>query len=572
VLRQNYIAEMSAILALVAINLAVFMPALSGDFIWDDKYFVADNQLILGPNFFKQVLLTPYGGPAGFDENSLILGRAINFYRPLTSLSYWIDHKIWGLNPAGFHLSNILIHSIAAIILYLILKLWGWDYLWAFMTSLLFLVFPPHFENVAWISGRTDLVCFSFGALSIFFASLFLKKMSFFWLITSSIFFLCSLLSKETAILLPIIFFVFFWLKEKSILKSFYKGLIFLPAFLIWFLLRQYTLGTENLKFTERNFADFVATLGFYVSRTIYPFNMSVTVDSQRVFDNKLYLIVGSGFILALFVLSVVYYSKRTGMALCIWIISYLVLLLPSIIIIFLPSTVSYIGWRFLYWPSAAALIGLMYFAKKLIRNKFAVLILVIILACFYTIELYPRAALFGKNEKDFWLAIKDIENEDILARFNIGFQYLSIDEEKALGIFENIINDRHHHMHDACEMRIYEELAEFYTFKKDFEKAKRYFDFLFRKRPVQSLHTYFNYSYFLAFQGQKEKGEKYINEMLRLFPENHLVLVHTANFYLLLKDYSKAMEYFIKDYKLFPNEKTKMFLAQIEAEIKGKN
>jgi len=565
--------EIIIVLSLLTINFAVFMPTLNGDFIWDDKYFISDNQLILGPNFLKHFLLSPYGGPSGFDENSLLLGRAINFYRPLTALSYWLDYKLWDLNPAGFHLTNIIIHSVSAVILYFIFRLLGWNSLLAFLPSLLFSLFPPHFENVSWISGRTDLISFFFASLSALFALFYLKKQKFFAILISSFFYLLSLLGKEVAVMLPFIFVAFICLHEKNIWKAGYKGLVYLPAFFIWFLLRRHALGPVNLETTGKTIGDFMSTLGFYVSRTIFPFNMSITVDSQYVFDNKFYFFTGGFFLLALLLASIqVYFNKKNWFPLLLWLSSYFLLILPSVIIIFFPSTVSFVAWRFLYYPSAVAIGGGLYFLRKLLKKDLIVSVLVVILACFYAGEIYPRAALFGNDEKGFWLGIKNSEREDILARYNIGFQYLSLDEKKALEIFQRILNDRHHHMHEACEIRIYEELAKYYTFKKEFDKARTYFDLLFQKRPIQSQHTYFNYAYFLALQGEREKGEKYIKEMLRLFPQNHLVLIHTVNFYLLLNDYKSAFEYIKKDYELFPNPKTKRFLSEIEKLVENKN
>ncbi|MCX7973933.1 MAG: hypothetical protein N3B16_05465, partial [Candidatus Aminicenantes bacterium] len=97
----------------------------------------------------------------------------------------------------------------------------------------------------------------------------------------------------------------------------------------------------------------------------------------------------------------------------------------------------------------------------------------------------------------------------------------------------------------------------------------EKYFELIFQRRPVHSLYTYFNYAYFLAKQGQREKGEKYVKEIIQLFPQNHLVLIHAANFYILIKEYDKALEYAKKNYDLFPNRKNKNFFLKIEEIIK---
>ncbi|MCX7973376.1 MAG: hypothetical protein N3B16_02595, partial [Candidatus Aminicenantes bacterium] len=358
--KDQLLHEVIIVLTLLLVGVTVFLPSLKGDFIWDDNYFIADNQLILDPRFLNKVLFVPFGGPDGFDENSLLLGRAVKFYRPLTSFSYWLDYKIWNLNPAGFHLTNIMINYLSSIILYYTLRRWQMSSLWAFFSSLLFTIFPSHFENVAWISGRTDLLCFLFGSLVFFFISLYFKKNKYFFLLISSFLYLLSLLGKETSLMIPLIFFIAYWWIKKDIFKAFSRSLVFLPSLLIWFFLRNIALGSVDLELKKRTVADFLATLGFYTSRTIFPFKLSLSVESQRVFENKFYLIIGAIFMVMLFYSIVkVYYGWKNWTLISLFLNAYFWLLIPSILIIFLSSTVSFIAWRFLYFPSAVAILGI---------------------------------------------------------------------------------------------------------------------------------------------------------------------------------------------------------------------
>ncbi len=78
------------VLILLTVNLAVFLPSMRGDFLWDDKYFISENPNIQSPNFLETFLVSPFGGFSGLDENSARMDRIMQFYRPLTSLSYWL--------------------------------------------------------------------------------------------------------------------------------------------------------------------------------------------------------------------------------------------------------------------------------------------------------------------------------------------------------------------------------------------------------------------------------------------------------------------------------------------------
>ena len=98
---------------------------------------------------------------------------------------------------------------------------------------------------------------------------------------------------------------------------------------------------------------------------------------------------------------------------------------------------------------------------------------------------------------------------------------------------------------------------------------AEKYFNKLIKLRRDQSQNFYFLYAYFLAFKGEISDGEKIVTEMLRLFPENHLVLIHSAKFYITIKDNEKASELLTKDYNLFPTRETYKLLQELKKKRK---
>lgn len=121
-------------------------------FIWDDEQFIFKNQYVL--EFDLPNLLT----------QSITHGAGIvsNYYRPLTSVSFAIDHAIWGLRPFGFHLTNTWLHIASGLLLFWLLKklfsLWqvktgAWP---PFILSLLFLIHPLQTEAVTYINSRGD--------------------------------------------------------------------------------------------------------------------------------------------------------------------------------------------------------------------------------------------------------------------------------------------------------------------------------------------------------------------------------------------------------------------------------
>lgn len=554
------------ILILLTVNLAVFLPSMRGDFLWDDKYFISENPNIQSPNFLKTFLVSPFGGFSGLDENSARMDRIMQFYRPLTSLSYWLDFKVWGLNPAAFHLTNILLHIANSVLLFLILLSLEISMVPAFSSALLFSVFPLHFENVAWISGRTDLLSFLFAALSVWFLIKFLDRRGGPYLGLSSLFFLLSLLSKENAILLPVIYGLVFLKKGFGARKAFFPILPYGAALAAWFVLRRIASGPGGLEYSGRTLFDFFAAVGFDTARMVFPFRLSVTINPVPVFNNTFYQIAGA-LLLALFLVSLFQsVTKKTkGAPAFLAFSSYFLFFLPSVAAIFSASTISLLAWRFLYLSSAVFVTSLAVVLFKALKPKAAPFFFLVPVLLLYGSEVYPKNELYGSEEMTFWQSLKNIEREDVLARFNIGIKGLPQDEKRSLAILNRMLEDREQPLYPMLRVRIYEELAAYYTGVKRFDRAEYYFNEIFKIQSSHSLVFYFNYAYFLALTGKAPEGQKIIHEILKSFPQNHFVLTRAAKFFLIIKDYAKAAEFYSKDYSLFRNKQSLVLLQELQ-------
>lgn len=558
------------VLVLITVNLGLFLPAMRGDFLWDDKYFISENPNIQSPRFLDTFMVSPFGGFSGPDENSVRMDRIMQFYRPLTSLSYWLDFKAWGLNPAAFHLTNILLHTANCVLLLLILLSLGASAGTAVMSALAFSAFPLHFENVSWISGRTDLLSFLFAALSVWVMIAFLGKKKTFYLGLSSGFYLLALLSKETAVFLPVIYFFLFIKNRFSARKIALSLLPFAAAAAVWFCLRTIASGSVGLVYSGRSAFDFFAAVGFYTEKMIFPFLLSLTVNPVPVFRNGLYIAFGAvltaGFLLFLFL---VLKKREKADPFFLIFLAYFLLLLPSAAAIFSAGTISLLAWRFLYFPSAVFTAGLVLIVFTALKPRAVSTAVVAGLVVFYGSQVYPKNQLYGNEEKAFWLGIKDIDREDVLARFNIGIKGLAQDENKSLAVLNQLLEDRSQPIYPLLRVRIFEELAAYYTSVRRFDRAENYFNELLRSQSSHSLVFYFNYSYFLALTGKIPEGEKIIQEILKSFPQNHHVLTKTARFYLLIKDYPRAAEFYSKDYRLYRYRQSLLLFRQLQPLLK---
>ncbi|HZJ14466.1 MAG TPA: tetratricopeptide repeat protein [Chthoniobacteraceae bacterium] len=144
--------------AFVLGGLAIYAPALHGELIWDDEYLVGQNPFYKSPIFILEAF-----------RHYLFFDSFSTYYRPVQNLSYILDYWLWHGNPFGYHLTNIIIHSLSGFLLYLVLRrlirhllvLCGVVNLArteasALLVAVLWTVHPIHNAAVAYISGRAD--------------------------------------------------------------------------------------------------------------------------------------------------------------------------------------------------------------------------------------------------------------------------------------------------------------------------------------------------------------------------------------------------------------------------------
>lgn len=181
---------------------AAFLPCLWNDFVnWDDKKYLLETYRYrgLGWENIRWMLTTTIGGP----------------YQPLTWLSFAADHALWGLSAFGFHLTNVLLHAVNAVLFYalclVLLRLGMPDgrgrdaVLAAGFSALLFAVHPLRVESVAWAIERKDVLsgAFYLSALLFYLKARRSTERYRAWLGASVSVYALSLLSKGVGITLP---------------------------------------------------------------------------------------------------------------------------------------------------------------------------------------------------------------------------------------------------------------------------------------------------------------------------------------------------------------------------------
>ena len=206
-----------------------YFSSLFGPFIWDDKYHIISNPGIKGGwdsviNAFNPEKWTLTA------ENE----TSKSFFRPIHTLHFILDYRLWGLDPFGYHLSNTLLHLFNTFFLYVIsLKILENKRV-SIIGAALFAVHPVHTESITFISARLDLLCGFFLLASFyFFINYSTSKTSsdapsndrsilpreYIFYILSLLSFILSLLSKEMAVTFPVILLVYNYLHEGKNIK-----------------------------------------------------------------------------------------------------------------------------------------------------------------------------------------------------------------------------------------------------------------------------------------------------------------------------------------------------------------
>ena len=281
-----------AVALLVLAASAVFANTFGNSFIWDDQNVIIDDPFIRDTGKLHFLFTREY-----WQRSSGSLGSG-GRYRPLSMASFAVDHVLWGDNPSGYHLTNLVLHIMNVLLVYFLV--FGLtddrkDRLLpapAFLAALFFAVFPVHVESVTWIKNRSDLLS------TLFFLSSFLLFVEYlrrdglavraYNLIASFSCFLLALLSKEIALTLP--FFLFFYAAyfvPRAGLKRPLLGMLPFFALMAVFIVFKIAVpdvmpapgGAEPAGFFQHMLA-VLKTYGCYLLILLWPFNL----NAERLF------------------------------------------------------------------------------------------------------------------------------------------------------------------------------------------------------------------------------------------------------------------------------------------------
>lgn len=287
--------------------------SLSGTFLWDDETLIQNNPAVVHPSVSSAFI-----GPLSSSFKT--------YYRPLQTLSFQLDFRLWGLNPFGFHLTNVLLHLGNCFLLYCLFLYLGAEGLAAFIAALLFAVHPLMTEPVNYISSRADLLMAFFLLLSM--NALFCVRTAAVWVSLTA--FALALLSKEAAVVFPLVALASGTATGRIRLKSVYPHMALAIAYVVLRLAFQVKAVSLGIPWQRLLWTDAVMT-GTAVQLFFFPVGLHknwIVVLAGSFADVR---VIRSVILLLCIVCAVVFLSrKRRSRLPVLGLLWFLIMLIPS--------------------------------------------------------------------------------------------------------------------------------------------------------------------------------------------------------------------------------------------------
>ncbi len=426
---------------LIAVTVFVsYLPSIQNDFVttWDDGLYVTNNPLILdlSPKGVQNIFRTPVAGN----------------YHPITILSLAINYRIGGFNPAGYHLTNLIIHIGSSILVFVFIRaLMRNKSGVALITAMLFGIHPMHVESVAWISERKDVLYTFFFFTSLIAYTRYIDNRSrpAYYLIT--IFsFLLAVLSKAVAVTLPVVFLLVDYflgrrISKKAILEKVPFFLLSI-AFGLIAIKCQAQVGTISKVDGSYIHKIVYASYGFiaYIYKMFYPMNLSAYYPYPSGALPRYFFLFP---ILSITIVAAAAWSLRYTKLIAFGLGFYFVTV--ALVLQFMPVGEALIADRYSYVPH----VGLMFMVGALFgrvsqiqgqrksRQKLLAAVIPTSLVLILSAMTYHRSSVW-KNSETMWSDVVRKHPTVALAFNNRGNYYLEVDVlDKALTDFNQALS-----------------------------------------------------------------------------------------------------------------------------------
>ena len=257
-------------LALFALGLLVvvsYLPAmLWGGFVWDDDLFIK-----VDPVRDVSGLWQIWFSPSAIEKEG--------HYWPLVYTTFWLEHKLWGFDPTGYHIVNVLLHLANTLLVWHLVRRLAVPGAW--MVAAVFAVHPLHVESVAWVIERKDVLSGLFYLAAVLTYMRFVEQPSRGRYAGSLALYAAGMLSKSIVVTLPAVLLIWHWWKQGRVTSSdlsrvvpfFVVGLVITVGDLSFY----WSEGAEPLDYSLAERMLIAArALWFYAGKLLWPSELAV--------------------------------------------------------------------------------------------------------------------------------------------------------------------------------------------------------------------------------------------------------------------------------------------------------
>jgi len=266
-------------LGLALAVLAVFGRLAACDFVFfDDHVYVIEKAQVL----------------SGLTPDSLwwaLTATDAGFWHPLTWISLMIDHELWGLNPGGYHLTNVLLHLGATLLLFAGLRRLTGEVVPSGFVAALFALHPLHVESVAWIAERKDVLSGFFWMLTLLLYARYVERPGWGRYLPVLLSFILGLAAKPMVVTLPMILLLLdVWPGRRLTAENWRRNRRLvagekIPMLLLGVVVGMVTVAAEHQVGALKTFTEFplssrlanaVVAYGFYLYKAVWPAGLAV--------------------------------------------------------------------------------------------------------------------------------------------------------------------------------------------------------------------------------------------------------------------------------------------------------
>ncbi len=267
-------ASASGAALIFLLTIIAYLPALRGGFLWDDAPLITENRLIKASDGLYRFWCT----------------TEPDDYWPLTSTAWWLEWRLWGTRPMGYHVVNVLLHAINAVLVWIILRRLKIPGAWA--AGLVFAIHPVNVATAAWISEQKNTLSMFFYLVAILLFLRFNERNGWSWYGLSLAAFLLALLSKTAVVMLPVVLLGCVWwtrgrVRGKDFMHTvpFFVAAAGLGLVTVWFQ-HQHRIAV-GLSAEPVHWAARLATAGsvpwFYLCKAVLPVKLAAVYPQWQI-------------------------------------------------------------------------------------------------------------------------------------------------------------------------------------------------------------------------------------------------------------------------------------------------